>query len=51
MRREFTPLREFFERDNPGLRIDLVAVDGETSLGAAHGGMRVFWIYRGPGEV
>jgi len=49
--REFGRLREFFENDNPGLKLDLVSVDGEAILNAAHGGMRVFWLYRGEGEV
>lgn len=48
---EFQPLREFFEADNPGLSLDVVTVDGETELAAQHGGMRVFWIYRGEGEA
>ena len=47
----FERLREFFEDDNPGLKLDVVSVDGEAWLGAAQGGMRVFWIYRGEGEV
>jgi len=44
-------LRAFFEDDNPGLRLTRVEVDGERELRAEHGGMRVFWIYRGQGEV
>ena len=47
----FAPLREFFEHDNPELKLTLVSVDGETTLRSQHGGMRVFWIYRGAGEV
>jgi hypothetical protein len=49
--REFAPLREFFEHENPRLKLDLVSVDGETALASGQGGMRVFWIYRGEGEV
>ena len=49
--REFLPLREFFEHDNPGLKLDLVSIDGEAVLASGQGGMRVFWIYRGEGEV
>jgi hypothetical protein len=40
-----------FEDDHPGLRLSTLAVDGETALRSEHGGMRVFWIYRGRGEV
>jgi len=47
----FARFREFFESDNAGLKLDVVAVDGERSLRSADGGMRVFWIYRGEGEV
>ncbi|MGA2257041.1 MAG: hypothetical protein ABSG53_20510 [Thermoguttaceae bacterium] len=49
--REFIPFREFFEHDNPGLKLDAVSVDGEAVLASGHGGMRLFWIYRGNGEV
>ena len=48
---EFGPLREFFEHENPRLKLDVVSVDGETALASGQGGMRVFWIYRGEGEV
>ena len=49
--RDFARFREFFESDNAGLKLDVVDVDGEAVLGSADGGMRVFWIYRGAGEV
>ena len=49
--RQFAALREFFEQDNPGLRLTCVEVDGPSRLQSEHGGMRVFWIYRGQGEV
>ncbi len=49
--REFLPLREFFEHDNPGLKLDLVSIEGEAEPASGQGGMRVFWIYRGKGEV
>ena len=48
---EFGRLREFFEHDNPRLKLDLVEVDGEATLSSQHGGMRVFLIYQGEGEV
>jgi hypothetical protein len=49
--REFDRLREFFEYDNPGLKLSHVCTDGESLLRSDHGGMRVFWIHRGEGEV
>jgi len=48
---DFARFREFFEHDNAGLKLDIISVDGEGSLRSRHGGMRVFWIYRGNGEV
>ncbi len=47
----FGEMRAFFEDDNPGLRLTRVDVDGPCELRSEHGGMRVFWIYRGQGEV
>jgi len=38
-------------RDCPGLHLTAIHVDGQTALRAEHGGMRVFWIYRGQGEI
>ena len=49
--KSFAELREFFERDNPSLRLTRVEIDGSGSLPSEQGGMRVFWIYRGLGEV
>lgn len=48
----FTRVREELRAIHPELifdRFDLA--DSETELRAAHGGVRVFWIYRGEGEV
>lgn len=39
------------DRDAPGLRMTTVHVDGQAALRAQYGGMRVFWIFRGQGEV
>ncbi len=47
----FAEMRAFFEDDNPGLRLTQVEVDGPCELRSEHGGMRVFWLYRGQGEV
>jgi hypothetical protein len=50
-RREFAPLGEFFEHDNPGLKLDVTSIDGPTVLRTEHAGMKVLWIYAGEGEV
>ena len=50
-RRQFATIKRAIEDDNPGIRLSLVDVDGETTLRAEQGGMRVFWLYRGQGEV
>ncbi len=47
----FAGVKAVFENDHPGLRLTVCKIDGETSLRTEHGGMRVFWIYRGQGEV
>jgi hypothetical protein len=40
-----------FEHEHPGLRLNVVTVDGEATLQAQLGGMRMFWIFRGEGEM
>lgn len=50
-RRQFNHVKATLEGDHPGLKLSLVQVEGERVLGAEHGGMRVFWLYRGEGEV
>jgi len=50
-RAAFAPLREMFESDNPGLKLSVVEADSETVLASDQGGMRVFWIFEGSGEV
>lgn len=47
----FAAVREFFEHDNPDLRLTRVSVDGSGHLRSECGGMRVFWVHRGRGEV
>jgi hypothetical protein len=47
----FAAMREFFESDNPDLRLSRIDVDGSCELRSTHGGMRVVWIFRGQGEV
>lgn len=49
--KQFAGMRESFSRDHPGICLSVTAVDGETSLRSEHGGMKVFWIYRGQGEI
>lgn len=48
---QFAAMREMFEAHNPDLRLSLLRVDGVANLRSEHGGMRVFWIFRGQGEV
>lgn len=50
-RRRFAETRAMFEAEHPGIRLSLVEVDGPADLRAERGGMRVFWIYQGQGEV
>lgn len=47
----FQGVKEQLEADYPGLILDTVEVNSETHLRSEHGGMRVFWVYRGKGEV
>ncbi len=39
------------QAERPYLRLSRVEVRGQTDLASQQGGMRVFWIYRGQGEV
>lgn len=48
---QFAAMREMFEAHNPNLRLTRTSVDGEIELSSEQGGMRVFWIYCGEGEV
>lgn len=48
---QFAEMKALFEEQNPGLRLSLVEVDGTGVLHSDYGGMRVFWLYRGEGEV
>lgn len=50
-RKLFDETKAFFEADNPRLRLSIVTVDGEAELRSEHGGMRVFWLYAGSGDV
>jgi hypothetical protein len=47
----FAPVRAMFDDDHPGIKLTLADVDGPCELTSQQGGMRVFWIYRGRGEV
>jgi hypothetical protein len=49
--RLFAELKEQFELDYPGMELGVLEIDGQARLRAEHGGMRVFWIYRGQGEI
>jgi hypothetical protein len=48
---QFAAVRTVFEGHHPAIRLSLVEVDGDDTLHANYGGMRVFWVYRGQGEV
>ena len=50
-RKQLAEIKSFFENENPGLRLTIAKVDGETLLRSEYGGMRVFWPYRGQGEI
>ncbi len=47
----FDEVKELFEVDYPRMAMSVMEVDGDCVLRADHGGMKVFWIYRGQGEV
>lgn len=47
----FLRIKESLESAYPDLELTFVEVDGGKSLAARHGGMRVFWIFDGRGEV
>jgi hypothetical protein len=49
--RAFARVKARLEADHPGLRLAVAKVEGEGVLRSEHGGMRVFWLYRGGGEV
>jgi len=48
---QFAEVRAVFEGHNPGIRLSLFEVDGDDTLHANYGGMRVFWLYQGQGEA
>jgi len=48
---QFAQVKQCLEADYPDTRVSIVEVDGDTTLRAEHGGMRVFWLYEGEGEV
>lgn len=50
-RKQFAEVKAVLESEHPGLHLTLARVDGESLLRSEHGGMRVFWLYRGEGEV
>ncbi len=47
----FTGIKRALEAAYPDLVLDHITIDGETELRAAHGDMRVFWIFDGNGEI
>jgi hypothetical protein len=49
--RQFAQVKAILEADHPGLTLTTVKVEGDGILRSQHGGLRVFWLYRGRGEV
>ena len=49
--RQFARVKATLEADHPGLTLTVVRIEGEGVLRSEQGGMRVFWLYRGAGEV
>jgi hypothetical protein len=49
--RQFPSIKATLEADHPGLVLTVVKVEGEGVLRSEQGGMRVFWLYQGEGEV
>jgi hypothetical protein len=49
--RQLGEMRDVFELNHPGLRLSVVQIDGDRILRAENDGTRVFWVYRGQGEV
>jgi len=47
----FHAIKAQLEEAYPDLTLTHVSVDGEAALTSEHGGMRVFWIFAGEGEV
>lgn len=48
---QFARVKAVLEGDHPRLSLTVIRVHGESVLRSEHGGMRVFWLYRGGGEV
>ena len=50
-RQQFADVKAVLESDYPGFSFTVTSVNGETAFRSENGGMRVFWLYRGEGEV
>lgn len=50
-RNRFKEVKELLEAAYPKISVGVLEVDGKATLHADHGGMKVFWIYQGRGEV
>jgi len=48
---QFAQIKALFENDHRAVELSVVRVEGEKLLAANRGGMRVFWIHQGQGEV
>jgi hypothetical protein len=49
--RQFASVKAILEADHPRLTLSVVKIEGEGDLRSERGGMRIFWLYRGKGEV
>jgi hypothetical protein len=49
--RQFERVKATLESDHPGLMVTLLRIDGEAHLHSQQGGMRIFWLYHGAGEI
>lgn len=47
----FQAIREAFQNLHRDMTLSRIEVNGETTLQCEHGGTRIFWVYRGEGEV
>ncbi len=47
----FAEIKGLLEADYPSVKFSEIEVDSDTILQADHGGMKVFWLYQGEGEV
>jgi hypothetical protein len=49
--RQVAEIKQRFEADYPSIKLTVLEINGSGHLHSDQGGMRVFWIYRGEGQV